>query len=182
MANTAMQPPAASVVAALAPNSCVRALRATRRCRRSACTRTSSGSQTGGAWYFGSESAFASGRATHSSNSASSLETEAGVTPREPGTPGRRDGVTEGDSEGAGGAGVGLGAAGADAARGAARSTSATLTGAGGASTGASVPSSSRSTRRMIRRGGHTPVRRDSSSSSLMFTIDRPVRLPAAKP
>ena len=38
------------------------------------------------------------------------------------------------------------------------------------------------STRRMIRRGGQTPVRRDSSSSSLMFTIDRPVRLPAARP
>ena len=59
--SAAAQPPTASVVAALAPKSCVRALRATRRCRRSARTRTSSGSHSGGGWYSGSGSALGSG-------------------------------------------------------------------------------------------------------------------------
>jgi hypothetical protein len=45
----AAQPAAASVLAAVAPKSCVRDLRAIRRCRRSARTRRSSGSHTGGA-------------------------------------------------------------------------------------------------------------------------------------
>lgn len=186
--SSATQPPTASVVAALAPNSWVRALRATRRWRRPARTRTSSGSHAGGGWNSGSEAVLGSGSAIHFSNSASSRDTAgAGVTPRAPGSPGRRDGVTDGDSDGASGAGAGFDFGGADAARGTVRSTSATLTGAGAgacacASAGASAFSPSRSTRRMIRRGGQTPVRRDSSSSSLMFTIDRPVRLPAAKP
>ena len=182
-ATTAAAPPTASVVAALAPNSCVRALRATRRCRRAARTRTSSGSQAGGGENSGSALVSGSGDATHFSNSACSGLTGAGVTAREPGTPARRDGVTAGDSDGAGRVAAGLGFGGAAAGRGGAlRSTSATLTGAGGDSAGASATSSSRSTRRMMRRGGQTPVRRDSSSSSLMFTLDRPVRLPAAKP
>ncbi len=182
--NAAAQPPTASVVAAPAPKSCVRALRTTRRWRRSARTRTFSDSHAGGSWYSGSESAIARGSDSHFSNAASSADrTGAGVTPREPGRPGRRDGVTDGASEVAGsGEGTARGFGGAAEGRGA-TPTSASFTGAGlGATPGDSGSSSSRSTRRTMRRGGQTPVRRDSSSSSLMFTIDRPVELPAAQP
>ena len=116
MSSAAAQPPMASVVAALAPNSCVRALRATRRCRRSARTRTSAGSHAGGGSYSGSAAVAGSGSASHLSKAASSADTVgAGVTPREPGRPRRRDGVTDGDREGAGrGAGAARGFGGAD--------------------------------------------------------------------